>query len=173
MSSENKSKLIHLAWIIPVGLAVIVLLNVAAYFAISFLMGPPQNNSESQQQITVRDPDVIRFVLPKAGMDVEADPEAAFAQGTTVLNALDIKTAEAQYVEGKYVVAIEFNDAGTSKLSEITEENVGGYLGIVANGELISFPMISSKITDGLAVIEGGFTVEQAKELANLINQNL
>lgn len=63
-------------------------------------------------------------------------------------------------------VAIDFNKDGAKKFARITEINIERNLAIVLDGRVQSAPVIKSKIPDGHAIIEGNFTMEEAKNLA-------
>lgn len=63
-------------------------------------------------------------------------------------------------------VAIDFNKEGAVKFAKITEVNIERNLAIVLDGRVQSAPVIKSKIPDGHAIIEGNFTMEEAKNLA-------
>ncbi len=63
-------------------------------------------------------------------------------------------------------VAIDFNKDGAKKFARITEINIERNLSIVLDGRVQSAPVIKSKIPDGHAIIEGNFTMEEAKNLA-------
>ncbi len=63
-------------------------------------------------------------------------------------------------------VAIDFNREGATKFARITELNIERNLAIVLDERVQSAPVIKSKIPDGHAIIEGNFTMEEAKNLA-------
>lgn len=64
------------------------------------------------------------------------------------------------------LVAVKFTEEGGELFAEITRANVGRQLGIFLDGEMISAPVINEAITGGTAIISGGFTPDEAKELA-------
>jgi preprotein translocase subunit SecD len=64
------------------------------------------------------------------------------------------------------VVAIQFSDEGGQIFSDYTSTHVGGVLGIVLDKRIISAPFINEPITEGSALISGGFTYEDANSLA-------
>jgi len=53
--------------------------------------------------------------------------------------------------------------------ARITEANIGNNLAIVLDGVVQSAPVIRSRIPDGKAIIEGRFSDEEAKFLANVL----
>ena len=68
------------------------------------------------------------------------------------------------------IVAIAFDDEGAALFAEITGNNVGQQLAIFLDGELLSSPRINERINGGQAVISGGFTPNEARDLAQNLN---
>ncbi len=68
------------------------------------------------------------------------------------------------------IVNITFNQEGAELFETITRDNVGGNLAIFLDGEMISSPRINESIAGGRAIISGGFTPEDAKDLATNLN---
>lgn len=73
-------------------------------------------------------------------------------------------------VSGEPVVRLEFNEEGRQLFSEITSANIGKPVAIILDGQAISAPTVNASITDGIAIISGQFTTEQARELATRLN---
>jgi preprotein translocase subunit SecD len=67
-------------------------------------------------------------------------------------------------------ISLQFDAEGTKLFSEITTRNVGKRVAIFLDGEILSAPTVQTAITDGKAVINGQFTVTQAKELVTRLN---
>jgi preprotein translocase subunit SecD len=63
-------------------------------------------------------------------------------------------------------VAIAFDDRGGKLFERITGEHVKERLAIVLDNNVYSAPVIQDRISGGNAVIEGQFTMEEAKDLA-------
>src|SRR5205085_5122656 len=63
-------------------------------------------------------------------------------------------------------VQLTFTSAGAKKFADITTRNVGKPVDIVLDNQVISYPTVQTAILDGNAVINGSFTVDQAKTLA-------
>lgn len=63
-------------------------------------------------------------------------------------------------------VALEFDSEGTKLFAELTKKNLGKRIAIYLDGIPISAPTVQAEITNGRAVISGGFTLEEAKQLA-------
>jgi protein-export membrane protein SecD len=68
------------------------------------------------------------------------------------------------------LVMVDFNDEGKQLFADITSANVGKQVAIFLDGALISSPVVREAITGGTAVISGGFTPEEAKELVRNLN---
>jgi preprotein translocase subunit SecD len=63
-------------------------------------------------------------------------------------------------------VAIEFSDEGARIFDQITAQNVGKRLAIILDNTVYSAPVIRERISGGKASITGGFTMDEAKDLA-------
>ncbi|HBU68826.1 MAG TPA: protein translocase subunit SecD [Elusimicrobia bacterium] len=66
-------------------------------------------------------------------------------------------------------VSIEFNKDGAKLFARVTEENVEKNLAIVLDGVVQSAPVIRTRIPDGKAIIEGNFSMDEAKLLATVL----
>ena len=67
---------------------------------------------------------------------------------------------------GQYVVQFELTPEGASVFGAHTAANVGKYLTIVLDKQVVSSPVINSAIPDGSGIIQGNFTPESANALA-------
>ena len=65
---------------------------------------------------------------------------------------------------------MNFDDAGTKLFGEITGRNVGKPIAVFLDGIAISAPRVNEAITTGSAVISGGFSLKEAKLLAQRLN---
>jgi len=63
-------------------------------------------------------------------------------------------------------VSIAFDSAGGSRFAKVTRENVGKPFAIILDNVVLSAPRINEPILGGQASIAGGFTVEEANDLA-------
>jgi preprotein translocase subunit SecD len=66
-------------------------------------------------------------------------------------------------------VSLEFNRDGGHIFAAVTEANIEKNLAIVLDGMVQSAPVIRSRIPDGKAIIEGNFTMDDAKMLATVL----
>jgi len=70
---------------------------------------------------------------------------------------------------GEPIVSFRFNTSGARKFAQATSENVGQPFAIILDNEVISAPVIREPITGGSGQISGGFSVQQANDLAILL----
>ena len=70
-------------------------------------------------------------------------------------------------------IDFELNPEGGQLFAAVTKENIGRQLAIVLDGELYSAPVIQSEIPHGRGRITGSFKVEEAIELANVLENPL
>ena len=63
-------------------------------------------------------------------------------------------------------VAIEFNGEGSRIFDRITGDNVGKRIAIILDNVVYSAPVVRERISGGKASITGGFTPDEAKDLA-------
>ena len=70
-------------------------------------------------------------------------------------------------------IALSFDAKGSDLFAQITGSHVVQQLAIVLDGELYSAPVIRVPILDGNAVIEGNFSIADAHELANVLENPL
>ncbi len=77
--------------------------------------------------------------------------------------------AQPAFQEGRPVVNFRFDTAGGRRFAQVTTNNVGNNLAVVLDNKVITNPRINGAIPSGSGFIEGGFTVESAKDLALLL----
>ncbi|NLT73103.1 MAG: protein translocase subunit SecD [Chloroflexi bacterium] len=130
---------------------------------------------------TLKETGLLEFVdtgsqfLP-AGTPVETDYGSVAASEAisptttvyhTVLTGSSLKTAQVTFDQttGRPYIAFALDGEGVDVFAEHTAANIGKYLAIVLDGEVISCPVINSSIPDGEGIIEGQFTLEEAKSM--------
>ncbi|WP_293877516.1 MULTISPECIES: protein translocase subunit SecD [unclassified Sphingomonas] len=98
-------------------------------------------------------PSGIPFIAVKRSViisgDQLADSRQAFDQQTNQPN-----------------VQITFNAVGGNRFARVTQQNTGKPFAMIVDNKVISAPNINEPILGGNAVINGGFTVESANQLA-------
>ncbi|MFA4930733.1 MAG: protein translocase subunit SecD [Patescibacteria group bacterium] len=90
----------------------------------------------------------------------------------TGLTGANLKKADIEIDPQKNtpVVTLEFNDQGKELFATLTKNNLQKRIAIFLDDLLISAPTVQAEITDGNAIIEGDFTVEDAKNLKIQLN---
>lgn len=68
------------------------------------------------------------------------------------------------------MVSLQFDETGTKLFAQITRENVNKRVAIYLDGASISSPVVREEISDGKAVISGGFDAKEAKLLVGRLN---
>lgn len=132
----------------------------------------PQITVEGNDRIRVQlagvtDPDKAREVLGKPAVLTFRAPDGE----KILMRGTDLKEggASQDYDEqGRPIVSVEFKDA--KKFAKYTKEYLGQPMPIYLDQELLSDPVIQDVIAGGKAQISGGFTTQEAKELADLLN---
>ena len=67
-------------------------------------------------------------------------------------------------------VSMTMNSNGISEWARLTADNVGRCVAIVLDGYVYSAPVVRQKIDGGSSSISGNFTIQEAKDLANVLN---
>ncbi len=117
----------------------------------------------------------FRLVKPGAENLTEEEQRALTVDDIFVSTGLTgryLKIARLEFDQTTYAphVGIEFNAEGKDLFAQITKENKGKILAIFLDGSPISTPVIQAEIANGQAVINGTFTVAEAKALVRDLN---
>jgi len=118
---------------------------------------------------------LVEYRISQVYIDKQTEAEILPPQEewkVTGLTGKQLKTSSVQFSQQTSLpmVALEFNDEGKKLFGEITERNVNKQVAIFLDGEVISAPRVNESIKDGKAVIEGDFTVVEAKTLSQRLN---
>ncbi|PIV84518.1 MAG: protein translocase subunit SecD [Candidatus Moranbacteria bacterium CG_4_10_14_3_um_filter_44_15] len=110
------------------------------------------------------------ILLTKKTLPIEPQMPAFIETGLTGKN---LKRADVQFMSqsGKPEVGIEFDSEGAKNFAQLTKENIGKQIAIFLDGQVISAPTVQTEITDGKAVITGNFSLDEAKKLAQRLNE--
>ncbi len=81
-----------------------------------------------------------------------------------------VAKAEAAYLQGEYIVNLEFDEEGTKTFGDTTSKHVGDLIGILMDDTLVSVATVESAITEGSGYISGNFTAAETRDLASKIN---
>ncbi|MDD4850334.1 MAG: SecD/SecF family protein translocase subunit [Gemmiger sp.] len=92
--------------------------------------------------------------------------------GEEILSGEDVTSATPGYDETNgYVVQLKFSAAGAKAFADATTELAGnGTISIWLDDKSVSVASVKSAITDGNAIIEGNFTLDEVTTLSNQIN---
>jgi preprotein translocase subunit SecD len=90
----------------------------------------------------------------------------------TALTGNQLKRAEVAFDQrtGEPQVSLEFKPEGGKLFGELTTKYIGRTIAIYLDNEIVSAPVVNTPILDGNAVISGGFTLQQAQQLATQLN---
>ena len=108
----------------------------------------------------------------KAGMYVQLVAiNCARRDGKAPLNGSVITDARADLSQygSSAEVSMEMNQEGAKKWADLTKKNINKSVAIVLDGYVYSFPNVNCEITGGRSQITGNFTMEEAKDLANVL----
>ena len=67
-------------------------------------------------------------------------------------------------------VSMSMNQEGAQIWARLTKERIGRSIAIVLDGVVYSAPNVNNEITGGQSSISGNFTIEEANDLANVLN---
>jgi len=91
--------------------------------------------------------------------------------GNVILSGSDVTSATAMLDStNKPIVSLVLNEVGAEKFEKATTEFRGQQISINMDDEVLSSPMVNDVITGGEAMITGMGSVEEAQNLAGIIN---
>lgn len=115
------------------------------------------------------DPERARQMVGQTAVLTFVDPD-----NNVVLDGKDIERAGVSSDQSglSWVVTLKLKGEGPKKFTDITTKlsQTQQPLAIKLDDTVISAPMVNEPITGGEAIITGNFTIEEARDLANLIN---
>lgn len=91
--------------------------------------------------------------------------------GRAPLGGDKVTSARAEFSNNKSnaEVSMSMNGEGAKTWARLTKENVGKQIAIVLDNYVYSFPVVQGEIRGGRSSITGDFTIEEAKDLANVL----
>lgn len=66
-------------------------------------------------------------------------------------------------------VVMKMNAEGSKTWRRLTKENIGKSVAVVLDNNVYSFPTVNAEISGGVSNITGNFTIEEARDLANIL----
>jgi len=73
-------------------------------------------------------------------------------------------------IQAQPIIGLSFNEEGSKLFEEMTTENVGKTIAIYLDRQLVSAPVVNTAIVGGDAIIEGNFTIDEAKIMVGRLN---
>ncbi|MBR1784529.1 MAG: protein translocase subunit SecDF [Bacteroidales bacterium] len=90
--------------------------------------------------------------------------------GSALLDGGSISDARQDFsTVGGNEISMTMNSEGAREWKRITGENVGNCIAIVLDDQVYSAPRVNGEIAGGRSSITGDFTLEEAKDLANIL----
>ncbi|HRS53481.1 MAG TPA: protein translocase subunit SecDF [Bacteroidales bacterium] len=71
--------------------------------------------------------------------------------------------------DGKNEITMIMNSSGATIWKNLTKNNIGKAIAIVLDDYVYSYPIVQTEIPNGRSSITGNFTLEEAKDLANIL----
>jgi preprotein translocase subunit SecD len=93
-------------------------------------------------------------------------PEGEFIWPTLMTGADLVQAYVTSDILGRPAIGFELSARGSQIFSDYTTNNIGSFLAIVLDKEIISAPSVEGPIPSGQGIIEGNFTFEEANSLA-------
>lgn len=113
------------------------------------------------------------MTMTEDGYVLDYSIEELYEMGQVVIDGSDITAATPKAYNDtigvEYVVVLELNATGANKFAKATEKYLGRQIAIVYDGEVISWPLVQTVISDGVATISGQENMEEAGNLATTI----
>ncbi len=132
------------------------------------ITGTPATLAPTATPTVTPTPEATATTAPGATPGPTATPEVSGPVYHTVMTGAVLQTATVSRNSqtGAIVISFTLKPEGTKIFGDYTTAHVGGVLGIVLDGKIVSAPTINSAITTGSGIIEGKFTRDQADLLA-------
>ena len=99
--------------------------------------------------------------------------KASSRDGKAPLDGGVVTNARVEYDNrrgGEPGVSMTMNAEGANAWARLTKENIGRQVAIVLDGTVYSYPTVQTEITGGSSSITGNFSIEEATDLANVLN---
>lgn len=154
-----------------------IALLAAGYFAGGCALFTPPPHTAATSQPSAKPWSALAVQLASR-QPVESWTPMTDASGHTVyvapeilLSERDLLAARALHARDGHVVELEFTSAAAMKLAEITGRNVGASLAFVVEGQLVSAPVVASRIDNGIAYLSANYSAKEADDVARRIRE--
>ncbi len=152
-----------------------------------YAMGATSENKAAVEQILKREdiqnvfPDNVKFMwsadLETINFETKEKGYLLYvikvpANGKPRVGGTDIKSASTGYdqQEGKITVDLEMTVEGGDRWAQMTADNTDKIVSITMDNVVFSAPHVNGPITGGRTQISGSFTINEARDLAGLLN---
>jgi protein-export membrane protein SecD len=125
----------------------------------------------AQQAAAGRVPPGSEIVESDSDVDAAGEPRLYLVRKQVMVSGENLVDAQPGFDSqtNEPIVSFRFDAAGGRRFGVATSENVGRPFAIVLDGKVVSAPVIRSAILGGSGQISGGFTVQEANDLAVLL----
>ncbi len=125
-------------------------------------------------------PNNVKFLYGSESKDADRNPNSPIrlfaiktAPGAEEARLEGDRVVEARMdydpLSGKPEVSMEMDATGARLWKKMTGDNVGKYVAVVLDDKVYSSPIVNGEIAGGRTSISGGFTAEEATDLANIL----
>jgi preprotein translocase subunit SecD len=139
------------------------LIHLSVFLILFACSGTPQQPEKAILEIRLAENEpgegLIEVVFESSGETFYLHPEV-------VLTNEEIAAASVSLWEDRPVVDLTLTESGKEKFAEFTRANVGKRAAILVDSELVTAPIIKAPILEGRAIINGDFTEQEAKRIA-------
>jgi len=108
--------------------------------------------------------DLYGLVALRTDIDPETHQQRARMSGDCIIAA----SADFDNMQGN-VVSMTMNSEGARSWANLTRNNIGKAVAIILDDAVYSYPNVNTAIEGGRSQITGKFTVEEARDLANVL----
>lgn len=120
----------------------------------------------------ITSPEVLSLIPTGYVLLPGREDDVFIVKSTPEITGAYLTTAKLELGGGEFglpYVSLEFDREGAKIFSRVTEANIDRHLAIVLDDVVQSAPVIRSRIPDGRAIIEGNFSLEDAKFIATIL----
>ena len=138
------------------------------------LLGQTAKMSFRLVDVSVSPEQALAGAVPTSSELLESTDEPPVpyvVQKRTMVSGEDLVDAQPGFDQrtNEPIVSFRFDATGAKKFGRVTQTNVGRAFAIVLDNKVISAPVIREPILGGSGQISGGFSVEEANDLAILL----
>ena len=109
------------------------------------------------------------MLLPLDKPAPDGKPQMFLVHRRVMVSGDTLVDAQPSFQDNQPVVSFRFDAVGARRFADATKANVGKPFAIVLDNKVISAPVIREPILGGAGIISGGFTVQEAQDLALLL----